>query len=132
MQMKKGWAACKPGRQNTRHQTSRTIDINNSDSLFPNQGSQLESTMQAPQNKKEHFPIRLFAGPIGTQRKRAGCYALLMQGHGERAIIRECHNGIELVCEGAEYHFKHTLCAARHTLFFKNHTPIFLASTSSD
>src|SRR5207244_7857282 len=49
----------------------------------PNQGSQLESTMQAPQNEKENFRIRLFAGPIGTQRKRAGCYALLMQGHGK-------------------------------------------------
>ena len=88
--------------------------------------------MQAPQNEKEHFRIRLFAGPIGTQRKRAGCYALLMQGHGKRAIIRECHNGIELVCEGAEYHFQHTLRAAGPTLLFKNQDPFFHASTRAD
>src|SRR5207247_9305229 len=129
MQMKKGRPACKPGRQNTRHQTSRTIDINNSDFLFPNQGSQLESTMQAPQNEKEHFRIRLFAGPIGTQRKRAGCYAPLMQGHGERAIIREYHNGIELDCEGDEYHCHDTLSIARPTLLLNNEDPFFHAST---
>src|SRR5262249_28320743 len=132
VQMKKGWPACKPGRQNARHKTSRTIDVNNSDSLFPNQGSQLESAMQAPQNEEEHFQIRLFAGPIDTQRNRAGCNAPLMQGHGERAIIRKCHNGIELVCEGTEDDFQHTLRASRPTLLFKNQDPFFHASTRPD
>src|SRR5438445_3053526 len=128
MQMKERCPACNPRRQSARRKTPRTIDVNNSDSLFPNKGSDLESTMEASQNENGHLRIRFPAGPVRTKRKRARCYAAVTERHREGTIIGESNNGIEVVYERTEYNFQHTLSTARPTLLFENQNPFFHGS----
>ena len=126
--MKHGWTAGQPGRDHSRQQAPRTVDVHKSDPIFTNSSCEPYSTEHTSDGKACHFQKRFPARSVISNGNGKRIHTSFLQHRTEGSLVWKSHEGIEFRSKRSEDGVEYTLGAPQPALLIEKQNCCFLHS----